>query len=349
MKHFFCLLLLASLSFCHTYAQQSDYYGKARDLYRAAAAKTKCPDRAAVLMQYADWNQCMVDQLAGRSVSCAASISTPIPACDGDAMGSGSSSGGGTYGSPGGGAQAANNAVAAIGNGILAIIQNNQAKRNSITSALTTSFAQSLYNNKINLNYFQSTVCSNCHGRGWTKEGDFSPVSCVYCNGLGKLYALTDYFQRASKEADPKHPAISALVNFLNSCQSEATIYDYTLDGYRGSTSMKVTSQFFFLDSFLVVVTTYAFTFKKSNGSYDIDASLNNSLDDSRVIPLGELLGVSIVQAGYQSFGNNSVKSDQHYALSAANGENIDFQSGDYSLVNTLTDLINKAKLEQSN
>jgi len=66
---------------------QSVYYAKARDAYLNAASKTKCQDRAAVLKEYADWNQCMVDVLAGRKSSCGSQPTTPIPPCDGDMIG----------------------------------------------------------------------------------------------------------------------------------------------------------------------------------------------------------------------------------------------------------------------
>ena len=347
MKHILCLTVLTTFLLCRVHAQQSVYYEKARDLYKAAAGKTKCPDRAAVLMEYSNWNQCMVDELAGRTTNCAASISTPIPPCDADASGSGSSSGQ-TAGSSNDQTQGVNNAVAAIGNGILNIIQNGQAKRNSITGALTKSLAQNLYNNKINLNCVHSTVCTHCQGTGWTKEGDFDPIPCAYCNGLGKLYVSNDFYNDANKADDPNHPATSALVKYLNECQSQAEIYNYTLDGYKGSTSLRVTNDFYFKGNFLVIFTTYMFKFLKSNGTYDIYASLNNPLYDCTVIPLTDILGVSSVPGITKTFDQNSMSSDTHFALSAADGENVEFQSANSNLMGELMDLINKAKIEQS-
>lgn len=74
------------------FAQQREYYIKARDAYLKAATNTKCPERARVFKEYADWNQCMADVLAGTKTNCPASPTTPIPPCEGDMMGSNGSS-----------------------------------------------------------------------------------------------------------------------------------------------------------------------------------------------------------------------------------------------------------------
>jgi ankyrin repeat protein len=80
---FLSLAVIASGAF----SQQSEYYQKAARAYLTAASKTKCPERAKVLKEYADWNQCMVDVLAGRKSACTVQPTTPIPPCDGDMIG----------------------------------------------------------------------------------------------------------------------------------------------------------------------------------------------------------------------------------------------------------------------
>jgi len=92
-KIFIAILSLSLFFVSKSFAQEAAiHYEKARDAFRDAASKTKCPDRARVLNKYADWNQCMVDLLAGRGTGCPA-ITTPIPPCDGDRVGGGNSSG----------------------------------------------------------------------------------------------------------------------------------------------------------------------------------------------------------------------------------------------------------------
>jgi len=81
------ILLLLTLITTGVYSQQSEYYQKAAQAYLTAASKTKCSDRAKVLKEYAEWNQCMVDVLAGRKSSCGTQPTTPIPQCDGDVIG----------------------------------------------------------------------------------------------------------------------------------------------------------------------------------------------------------------------------------------------------------------------
>lgn len=76
---------------CRCFSQQQRvYYEGARDAYLKAAANTKCPERAAVLREYAAWNQCMADVLAGTKSSCSEQPTTPIPPCDGDMTGNNS-------------------------------------------------------------------------------------------------------------------------------------------------------------------------------------------------------------------------------------------------------------------
>ncbi len=69
--------------------QQSVYYQKAATTARKAAEKTKCPDRIPYLIRIAEWNECMVDLLAGRKSSCGELNLGTVPPCDGDMIGGG--------------------------------------------------------------------------------------------------------------------------------------------------------------------------------------------------------------------------------------------------------------------
>lgn len=84
---FVILVLFASNGF----GQQSEYYKRAAELFRQAEAKTKCPEKAQVLEEYAKWNDRMVHSLADPSFSAGAKPTTPIPSCDGDNIGGGGS------------------------------------------------------------------------------------------------------------------------------------------------------------------------------------------------------------------------------------------------------------------
>jgi hypothetical protein len=75
------------------FSQQSEYYQRADSLFRDAARKTKCPERAQVLLEYAAWNHRMVLVLASQSSSAGPKPTTPIPPCDGDMVGGGGSNG----------------------------------------------------------------------------------------------------------------------------------------------------------------------------------------------------------------------------------------------------------------
>jgi hypothetical protein len=90
-------ITLAIFSFITGYTSgqegQSAYYQKAAQVYRDAAAKTKCPaTRGKVLIEYAEWNERMVKVLAGTLSSAGPQPTTPIPPCDGDMIGGGSGS-----------------------------------------------------------------------------------------------------------------------------------------------------------------------------------------------------------------------------------------------------------------
>lgn len=80
-------------------AQQSLYYQKAKESCLQAASKTKCPEKAAYFRKMADWNQCMLDQLAGKNVTCV-EISGNVPPCEADQVGASKTSSTTTSNSP---------------------------------------------------------------------------------------------------------------------------------------------------------------------------------------------------------------------------------------------------------
>lgn len=75
------LFLYVKKAYCQ---QQTNSYKNAAEVYREYAAKTKCPERARYLIKMAEWNECMVDVLAGRKSGCGVTPSGTAPSCSAD-------------------------------------------------------------------------------------------------------------------------------------------------------------------------------------------------------------------------------------------------------------------------
>ena len=76
-------------------AQQREYYERAAKLYREAAQKTKCPERARYLNAMAAYQDCVAAQLGGRTAPCQPPAGD-TPPCSGDMVGGGGATGGAT-------------------------------------------------------------------------------------------------------------------------------------------------------------------------------------------------------------------------------------------------------------
>lgn len=73
-------------------AQQREYYERAAKLYREAALKTKCPERARYLNAMAAYQDCVVRQLGGSTAPCQPPPGE-TPPCSGDMVGGGAATG----------------------------------------------------------------------------------------------------------------------------------------------------------------------------------------------------------------------------------------------------------------
>lgn len=92
MKTLIMILLVCSTvaAFGQQSDHQSEYYKRAAEVARDAARKTKCPERQQWCIRLAEWNEKMVEVLAGRLSSAGPQPTTPMPPCPGDMVGGGS-------------------------------------------------------------------------------------------------------------------------------------------------------------------------------------------------------------------------------------------------------------------
>lgn len=322
-------------------------YEKAAKAYRRAASETSCPDRKAVFIKYAEWNERMLSVLAGTLSSPGEKPTIAVPPCDGDNMGS--SGANGASNKPKNDAKEAldklqaqkiktNNTIDVVGNNVWDIIQSGRSKKAALTSQFVENFATDIFNNRLqnNLNlhyYLTDTECEKCNGTGtavWDNtSGSLAGRShiCFTCAGTGKKFKLKVPFDSGMK--DSSRPEVNELLRLLRTevNMSKTNTYQFTLAGYRGTISLKIVNFYEIYEENLIVTTRYMFRFTKKNGEWDDNATFADSFDVEKVIPINSLRNIKIIPAEQKTNGENTITSLKHYVITASNGETIEFAS----------------------
>ena len=332
-------------------------YEKAAKAYRLAASKTKCSDRRAVLITYAEWNEKMLKVLAGTLSSPGNQPTTAIPDCKDDLMGNNDESPSNQkdhiseYEKMQNKQAKTNDAIQVVGDNIWGIIQNGRASKEAATSQFVESFANDIFENRLqkqlNLKYYSSnTTCRKCNGTGVEYWDNSSPQLsgkshiCFGCVGTGKKFNLLVPFEKGV-DSDPTKPELSELIKTLKVTGDNRTkTYQFILPNYRGIIELEILNFYKIFENNIIIKTRYSFSFKKKNQEFDVDASLVDMFDIERVIPNNSFQNIRISPLEEKNSNGNSFTSFKHYILETSNGEVIEFSTKDPNILNKVSSLI---------